>query len=210
MDEQNKFKQITKLFESCNECGLSIAKCLCTKNSQVTSAAKFWILSTESEFYRPSNTAKVLKQINPDSTEIFQWQRTKGPEQLIRKIKEKEYSPFVLFPAQNEEQAMRRVEYKPTGKTPAFIILDGTWKEARRILRKSDYLSDLPIISLKPAQASRYDLRRGAAEGNLCTIEAAIELLKMNSEYYTAQIIDDYFLLFMKRYKAGMINFDVR
>jgi len=98
----------------------------------------------------------------------------------------------------------RKVAYKAANGISAFIILDGTWKEARRIFRKSDFLQNLPIVSLEPDYISTYDLRRGAGEGNLCTIEAAIEILKMNAELETSQIIEDYYKLFLKNYKAGV------
>ena len=204
VDKRYRVKQITRLHESCNECGLPLINCICNKSSKVSTKAKFWILSSEREFYRPSNTARLLRLINPDSTEIFLWERTKSPERLIKHISLEEYTPFVLFPTETEELENRKVEFKLTDKIPAFIILDGTWKEARKIFRKSDFLNDLPIVSIEPSYASRYDLRRGAAEGNLCTIEAAIEILKMNGEIKPAQAIEDYYTLFLKSYKAGV------
>lgn len=204
MDKRYKVKQITSLYESCNECGLPIINCICNKSARVSTKAKLWILSSEREFYRPSNTARLLKLINPDSTEIFLWERTRSPEQLIKNISMEKYSTYVLFPTENEELESRKVDFKPTGKTPAFIILDGTWKEARKIFRKSDFLRGLPIVSIEPNYASNYDLRRGAAEGNLCTIEAVIEILKMNEEVGTSQIVEDYYKLFLKSYKAGV------
>lgn len=82
--------------------------------------------------------------------------------------------------------------------------MDGTWKEALKILRKSDYLKNLPRISLNPTNKSEYTLRRGASEGQLCTIEAAIEVLKLNHEFENAILIKDVFDLFMKSYKAGV------
>ena len=120
------------------------------------------------------------------------------------------YSVFVLFPTENEESEKRKVQFKLTDKIPAFIILDGTWKEARRIFRKSDFLKGLPIVSIEANYASNYDLRRGAAEGNLCTIEAAIEILKMNEEIYSSQVIDEYYNLFLKSYKAGVSGHKVK
>jgi hypothetical protein len=204
MDKIYKVKQITSLYESCNECGLPIINCICQKSAKVSTKAKFWILSSEREFYRPSNTARLLKLINPNSTEILLWERTKSPEQLIETIRQETYTVFVVFPAENEELEKRKVQFEQTEITPAFIILDGTWKEARRIFRKSDFLNDLPIVSIKPNYQTNFDLRRGAAEGNLCTIEAVIEILKMNGEIETSQVIDDYFKLFLKSYKAGV------
>jgi len=164
LDKIYKVKQITSLYESCDECGLPIINCICNKSPKVKTKAKLWILSSEREFYRPSNTARLLKLINPDSTEIFLWERTKSPEQLIEKISMEKYSVFVLFPTENEESEKRKVQFKLTDKIPAFIILDGTWKEARRIFRKSDFLQGLPIVSIEANYASNYDLRRGAAE----------------------------------------------
>ena len=203
MEKNYRIKQITNLYESCNKCGLPCINCICNKSAKVNSKAKLWILSSEREFYRPSNTARLLKLINPDSTEIFLWERTKDPKQLIENIRMEKQRTFILFPAENEELEKRKVQFQSTEKIPAFIIIDGTWKEARKIFRKSDFLKGLPIVSIEPHYASNYDLRRGAAEGNLCTIETAIEILKTNREMETAQAIDDYYKLFLKSYKAG-------
>jgi len=210
VDKIYKVKQITRLYESCNECGLPIINCICNKTAKVSTEAKFWILSSERELYRPSNTARLLKIINPESTQIFLWERTKSPEQLIKNINSDEYEVFVLFPAENEELEQRKVQFDASGKIPAFIILDGTWKEARKIFRKSDFLNRLPIISIEANRASNYDLRRGAAQGNLCTIEAAIEILKMNGEMDPARVVDGYYNLFLKSYKAGVSGHKVK
>jgi hypothetical protein len=131
---------------------------------------------------------------------------------LLKYIRTGKYRPFVLFP-ENKELNNRKVAVRLTEVTdqiPAFIIPDGTWKEARKILRKSDYLGELPIVSLEPNRASDYDLRRGAAEGNLCTIEAAIEISKMIEEGGTTQIIKDYYKLFLKSYKAGVSGHELK
>ncbi|MBZ9609712.1 DTW domain-containing protein [Clostridium estertheticum] len=198
-----KVKQITSLYDSCNTCGLPIINCLCDKAPKIKTNANIWILSTEKEFYRPSNTARILKIVNPHSTEIFLWERTEIPEKLVANLNNEIYEPFLLFPVENCEAALRKVEYKNTGKIPVFIIIDGTWKEARKIVRRSPYLEKLPIISLKPNYKSKYDLRRGAVDGNLCTIEAAIEVLKLNRELENAQVVNEFYNLFLKSYKAG-------
>ncbi|SPF38179.1 DTW domain protein [Candidatus Desulfosporosinus infrequens] len=208
MDKSYQVKRITNLYQSCNECGLPIINCICNKSVPVCTKAKLWILSSEREFYRPSNTARLLRLINPDSTEIFLWERTKSPKQLIDYISMEKYATFVLFPTENEKLENeklenRKVEFKRTDRITAFIILDGTWKEARKIFRKSDFLKGLPVASLEPNYASNYDLRRGAVEGNLCTIEAAIEILKITGEIGPAQNIEDYYKLFLKSYRAG-------
>lgn len=203
MDSEFKVKQITKLYESCNKCGLPTINCICILVPKIKTKAKVWILSTEREFYRPSNTARLLKLVNPESTELILWERTNTPKKLMEYINSGEYDIYILFPTDNENLLERKFDYKSTEKTIAFIILDGTWKEAGKILRKSDYLKNLPRISLNSIHKSEYTLRRGACEGELCTIEAAIEVLKLNYEFEDAQLIKDSFDLFIKSFKAG-------
>jgi DTW domain-containing protein YfiP len=198
-----KVKKITSVYDSCNKCGLPEINCICDKAPKIKTDAKIWILSTEKEFYRPSNTARLLELINPHSTEIFLWERTEKPEKLIENINDERYETYLLFPVEDEQAQCRKIEYENTGKIPAFILIDGTWKEARKILRKSDYLNKLPRISLEPNFKSQYDLRRGAAEGNLCTIEAAVEVLKISNEIENSLVIDEFYSLFLRSYKAG-------
>ena len=203
MDSKLKVKQITRLYESCNKCGLPILNCICNIVPKMKTKAKIWILSTEREFRRPSNTARILKLVNPESTELILWERTNEPEKLIEYIKSEEYEIYILFPIENDDLSEKNFEYRSSERTPAFIILDGTWKEAGKILRKSDYLKKLPRISINPIHKSEYTLRRGASEGELCTIEAAIEVLKLNYEFENAQLIKGVFNLFIKSFKAG-------
>ena len=198
-----KVKQITSAYESCNKCGVPKINCICNRAPIIQTSSQVWIISTEREFYRPSNTARLLKLINPHSTEIYLWERTNKPEELIKNINDERYEPYLLFPEDDAQQQGRKVEYKSTGKIPAFVLIDGTWKEARRILRISDYLNKLPRISLEPNFKSQYDLRRGGAEGNLCTIEATIEVLKINNEIQNSQAVYEFYNLFLRSYKAG-------
>ncbi len=77
------------------------------------------------------------------------------------------------------------------GDPRTFIIIDGTWQEARKIFRKGPpMLRALPRIALRPKAASTYTLRgnfgwrrrfsaleHDDGERLLCTAEAAAELL---------------------------------
>jgi len=197
MNSNYKVKQITRLYDSCNQCGLPIINCICSKASKIKTEAVIWILSTEKEFYRPSNTARLLKLANPDSTEIFLWKREKVNEKLKEYLNSAEYEAYLLFPVEDKENMITDVVHHNTEKTKAFIIIDGTWKEARKIFRKSSYLRALPMISLEPNFKSQYDLRRGAEEGNLCTIEAAIEILRLKGEVENSQELKEFYNLFL-------------
>lgn len=197
-------KQITKICDNCSNCGLPLITCICNKIKKVKTNAKFIILSNERELYRNTNTASILKIVNEESTEVVVWERGKVPKSIVDYICNDKYKVFLVFPSINEELKERSVEYSSSDCIPVFIIIDGTWKEAWKIIRKSDYLKELPVISLITDKISKFSLRRGQQDGNLCTIETAIELLKVNKEELDSEIIENDFEVFLGSYKAGL------
>lgn len=198
-------KQITKLCDNCSICRLPQITCICNKIKNVETKAKFIILTNEREIYRNTNTANLLKIVNPKSTEIIIWERGKINKKILEYKNNNIYKIFLVFPTINEDLKQRKIKYTINlNYIPIFIIIDGTWKEAWKIIRKSDYLSDLAVISLNVNKISKFTLRRGQDEGNLCTIETAIELLKINKENIESNIIENNFDLFLRGYKAGL------
>jgi DTW domain-containing protein len=203
VDKNLKVKQITRLYESCNQCGLPTLTCICKMVTPVNTKAKFWIVASEREFYRPSSTGRLLKLINPNSTEIFLWERTNPSLKLIENINSYKGRTYLLFPAESNNSDQKTSDDLKDGEN-AFILIDGTWKEARKIFRKSDYLKDLPLLSIEPNYKSKFSLRKGGVEGTFCTIETAMETLIITGEIEHEQIIREYFNIFLKHYIAGV------
>ncbi len=61
---------------------------------------------------------------------------------MLALLSHPDYQPFVVFPSQYTTP--ERVVSVPTvgvsGKRPLLIIIDGTWREAKKIFRKSPWL----------------------------------------------------------------------
>ena len=201
---------ITSRYSSCMDCGLPVVTCICSKIPKLRTSAQLWILSTEKEFSRPSNTARLLKLANPEFTDIYLWERTREPKALLEKLRSGIFDPYLLFPAENDALSARSAVYKSSGKVPAFVLIDGTWQEARKIMRKSEYLKCLPLISLDPDSTSAFSLRRGVKPGNLCTLETAISVLRLSGELEAAEGLNGVFKLFMRSYKAGACGHQLR
>lgn len=62
----------------------------------------------------------------------------------------------------------------------ALVVLDGTWSQARRILRKNEWLRALPQFALAPSpeERSNYRIRRQPAEHCLSTVECIARVLQ--------------------------------
>lgn len=202
MEKENKIKQVTKVCETCEKCGVPRINCICNRVKPINTEAQIWILSSQKEVTRPTNTARLIKLVNENSTEIFLWERTVQPEKLINLIKDEAFEVYLLFPA-DEDNKHREKAFEKTDKKVAFIIIDGTWQEAKKIFNRSPYLKELPLLTLNLERESQFRLRRGIPEGGICTIEAAMKVLELNGEISSAKILEETFELFQKSYKAG-------
>jgi DTW domain-containing protein YfiP len=54
-----------------------------------------------------------------------------------------------------------------------LILLDGTWKKAKKIFFSSTLLHSLPAFSLTPSKKSEYKIRSSQFEESLSTLEAS-------------------------------------
>ncbi|MEQ6916414.1 tRNA-uridine aminocarboxypropyltransferase [Halomonas aquatica] len=205
---RREFKARGSFVSRCDSCQLPALNCLCPFRVTARSEAKVWLLTHPLEHYKPTNTGRLIGDVLTD-TEVFTWYRTAPDERLLALLDDERYSPFVIFPDDQPDYADRVVGMervgasRQSGRVPVFIILDGTWRQARRIFRKSPYLDRLPVLPLATERRTRYRLRKPASAAHLCTAEVAIELLRQAEDAEAAEVLDDYFDAFNDSYAAS-------
>lgn len=187
----------------CQRCLLPLKQCLCATLQPAQARSRFCLVMFDTEPMKPSNTGRLIADVLPD-TEAFQWSRTEPPQVLLDLVTNPDYQPMVVFPASYADAGREVLTAPPAGgKPPLFIMLDGTWTEARKMFRKSPYLDALPIISVDLSRVSAYRLREAHAEGQYCTAEVAVALLDLADDMAAAKRLSDHFALFRERYLAG-------
>jgi DTW domain-containing protein len=87
-----------------------------------------------------------------------------------------------------------------TGKRPLFILLDGTWAEARKMFGRIPCLNHLPVLSLQPGQSSMYKLRRSRRDDHFCTSEVAALCLNLAGEHVAGQTLVAWLDVFTHHY----------
>ena len=186
----------------CQRCLLPLKQCLCDTLTASHARSRFCLVMFDTEPMKPSNTGRLIADILPQ-TEAFQWSRTEPPQGLLDLVKSPDYQPMVVFPAAYAGESRAVLAAPPAGKPPLFIMLDGTWTEARKMFRKSPYLDALPVISVDLSRVSAYGLREAHADGQYCTAEVAIALLDLAGDPEAACALGEHFRLFRTRYLAG-------
>jgi hypothetical protein len=64
------------------------------------------------------------------------------------------------------------------GRAPsAVIVVDGTWQQARKIIKRNPFLLTLPRVGLAPDRPSNYRIRAEPSAECVSTIEAIVHLL---------------------------------
>ncbi|MBL4629752.1 MAG: DTW domain-containing protein [Paraglaciecola sp.] len=201
-----EFKARGYKVKRCEECLIPEERCICALRPTITSRSAFCMVMYKNEYYKPTNTGKLIADVIHDN-HAFRWDRVAPDPALIALLKNPKYVPIIVFP-QQYAQADRCIDSPQDlaeiqqGKTPLFIMLDGTWREASKMFKSASF-EHLPVLGIQPEKASIYQLREAAHEHQLCTAEVAIEVLKMAGDNHAALALGEYFYQFKKAYIAG-------
>ena len=152
---------------------------------------------------KPSNTGWLVADVVPD-TFAFGWARTEVDPALLALLRDPQWQPVVVFPAELVEPARVVMDVQTANaqgyQRPLFILLDATWQEARKMFRKSPYLDQFAVLSLQSEQVSNYRLRRSQHDQHFCTAEVAALCLALNGEANAAQTLNAYLDVFTNHY----------
>ncbi len=210
----------------CDLCRLAQQYCICDiapDQSSVTTKAGFLLLMYDTEVLKPSNTGKLIADLIPD-TFAFLWSRTTKNDELLAVLDDEKWQPFVVFPqeyADENRQVHTRKVVCDKGKRPLFIMLDGSWREAKKMFRKSPYLDKFPLVSFDPkvfiennlspntehspvGENSRYTVRKTELEHQFSTAEVAARVLEMSGEINNAHWLDLWFDVFNYQYQKSV------
>lgn len=190
----------------CADCLLPLTGCICAERPSPRAGSAFCMLMYWGEPYKPSNTGRLIADVMQDNY-AFLWDRTRPDAALLALLQDARYRPVVVFPHQYAEaerciDSLAELAAETPSRTPLYIMLDGTWREAKKMF-KSPYLAQLPVIGVEPEHKSLYQLREAAHKHQLCTAEVAALVLQGNGEEESAQALAAYFEVFRRRYIAG-------
>jgi DTW domain-containing protein YfiP len=191
----------------CARCRLFEPYCICAWRPVVGTRVGVCLLMGDIEALKPSNTGWLIADLLAD-TWAFAWSRTVIDPALIALLKDPQWQPYVVFPAEFVDPARVVDELLPsvssaegwTARRPLFVLLDGTWSEARKMFNKSRYLDGFPVLSLHPDQVSNYRLRRSSRDDHFCTAEVGALCLELAGEGRAAEALSAWLGVFSEHY----------
>ena len=198
----------------CERCRLVASHCMCSLRPAVDVRAGVCLIMGDIEALKPSNTGWLVADLVSD-TFAFGWARTSVDPGLLAVLSDLQWQPYLVFPGEFADPRRVVTEVRPGPlaavagagqKRPLFVLLDGTWSEARKMFRKSPYLDGLPVLSLNPGLVSNYRLRRSIRDDHFCTSEVAALCLALAGESHAAEVLAAYLDVFTAHYLSAKRN----
>ena len=153
---------------------------------------KITLLTHFKEFDKRSNTGQLVLEILGDAAEQVRWDRLNPPAGLVEEIEAGGVA--LVYPGSVDENNGN----DDLSDITQFILIDGTWHEARKIFQRSPYLRKVRRICLKPTGTSQYNLRKNQKDACLCTAECVIDVLRSTGRIEQAERLQERFLAFIR------------
>ncbi len=196
----------------CPRCQLR--HCICPFRNSLTVDFDVVLLMHRNEILKPTNTGRLIADCFPNNTYAFIWERTVLDCQLKELLAMATRHWLLLFPGEKNPSYQPSLDNKGTAETldastpkkTTFLIIDGTWKQARKVYSQSPWLQTMPALTLNPSTSSEYNMRKAPSEFQTSTAEAFISTLRFNGHHNESQLLGNYFQIFNHHYHASRLN----
>jgi DTW domain-containing protein YfiP len=155
----------------CAACRRPSTVCYCRHITKVPTRTRIVVLQHPRERDMPIGTARMATLCLPNAElhEGIRWDAAA----LDRILADATRTPVLLYPGGGAIDVMRDPPKGPL----TLVVVDGTWSQAKKIVRENPRLQALPRYAFTPAAPSEYRIRKEPEESYVSTIEALVHVL---------------------------------
>ena len=155
----------------CERCLRPVIVCMCSHVTLLPTRTRVLLLQHPRERRVGVGTARLAHVALPNSTLRVGLDFARDP--VVSEILAAGGPAYVLFPG----PAAIDIALLPRELPVTLVVLDGTWWQARKLLRLNPALEALPRVAFTPHAPSDYRIRRQPADFCVSTIEALAQAL---------------------------------
>lgn len=152
----------------CQRCFLNEAICLCAALPRVVTRTEILIVRHAAELRLTSNTARFAALSLPNSRILDYAGRHHFDESVLR-----EPGAVLLY---NASGNARETSLEPPPRR--LIVLDGSFRQARRMYKRIEALRGMPELALRPPEVAPLRLREPPHAEGMSTLEAIAHALE--------------------------------
>lgn len=170
---------------------------------------QFVLITHERELPKPSNTGQLLLAAEGVGVRQIIWARKEPDAQLLAAIEQGRV--VLVYPLLGVEgyrlTCLEEKDHHSCGNqlagllpdNPVIALIDATWQQAQKMFNQSAYLHAIPRLELQRERPSQFWLRRNQKATGLCTVECAIEVLRLAGEKTAADRLEQDFQIFLRQ-----------
>ncbi len=182
-NRQNLLKQRPVYRTLCGTCLHPTFSCYCESLQSFNPQIQFVILIHPIEFQRRIATGRMSHLILENS-HFIKGQDYSNNAQVNQLIEDPSNHSLILYPGVSSvnltsQSKSQRASLFPAGKKITIFVIDGTWATARKMVRQSQNLQNLPRICFTRSQPSTFRVRKQPAAHCVSTIEAIHETIEL-------------------------------
>ncbi|HEY0193979.1 MAG TPA: tRNA-uridine aminocarboxypropyltransferase, partial [Kofleriaceae bacterium] len=156
----------------CDRCRRPMRVCYCTALPRLETRTRVVILQHPRERDMPIGTARMASLCLPRS-ELHVGVRWADNPALARAIGDPARPAILLYPGPGARDILR----EPPAGPVTLVVVDGTWSQAKSVVRDNPILQTLPRYAFATPEPSQYRIRREPRAEYVSTIEALMYVL---------------------------------
>jgi DTW domain-containing protein len=163
----------------CYKCFWPKTLCWCSSIRPMHTATKLVYLMHPKEFKREKAATGRLTHLCMANSELHVGVDFDSETAVQNLINDTRYFPVLLYPGVNARNLSQGdvLASDLCNRQLLVLVLDGTWRSARKMLRVSRSLQRLPRVMFNAGFPSRFVIKQQPQVGCLSTLEATHELL---------------------------------
>ncbi|NMC71780.1 MAG: DTW domain-containing protein [Myxococcales bacterium] len=151
----------------CPRCGRPAVVCWCAWLRPFRPRTRVVILQHPRERTKPIGSARMA-HLTLEGSELHVGVRFEGVAAVARRLDDPRAPAVLLYPG----PAAQPIESLPRDVPRTLVVLDGTWRTSRALLRANPRLQALPRVRLEPPAPSEYRIRSQPRPEYVSTVEA--------------------------------------
>src|SRR3954470_5668254 len=156
----------------CARCRRPQTVCYCAALPRLETTTKIVILQHPRERDMPIGTARMASLCLP-AAELHVGVRWSESPALARALGDPARPPILLYPGPGARDILR----EPPPGPATLVVVDGTWSQAKTVVRDTPVLQALPRYAFATPEPSQYRIRREPRAEYVSTIEALMHVL---------------------------------
>ncbi len=162
--------------KTCSHCMYPETRCLCRFLTPVKHKTKITIIQCDKEGSNAKNTAKLLPFLSKNISIVTE--QDIADSKLLSELSIQSDETAILFPSLVAKSISTCVSNNFC--FDHLIVIDGTWKKAKKLFYTHPWLNDLSHVALSEAYISQYAIRKTSIDNGLSTLEAIAYAIEEN------------------------------